>query len=1029
MSKIRVYELARELKVESKALVPKIKDMGIDVSSHQSTLSADQVVRIKRLIQGAASNESVKSPTVIRRRRQSKPSSQEAAGASQEEGNDDIVATATEASATVAQQESPTKESKEEVVETSASEKADQSSLSKETHREEGPEVAEKVEEPVAVSGVASSLEQRSLNQRSQADESSAVKYNESENLKDTDKDPKVIKPSEKKLETPSSNQSKLETPTSEKLKKPEVEPREQKKVAKTEGQTPMTASAGSATIVRRATKDEVAKVQREREERADRRYGRSDRGRGGPRSESSRSGQRPFRGDRSSNSEHENSRQQEPRGNRPQPPNNAGSPSQVSVPSGDFEPAPVREKWGEVRRDKKRAGTAVPGVKAVESTEASAAARKALKQKRDHISTRALLSQFSGSNEETEEPQVAPSNKKRTVYTPQSAGKKRDLKRRKDLKKTQITTPKASLRVVKMGNDITVGDLARQLSVKSGELIKKLMSSGIMATINQNVDFDTASLMANEYGYEVKSTVVSLDDILAAKKETYASAEQEERSPIVTIMGHVDHGKTSILDAIRKAKVAAGEAGGITQHIGAYTVEKDGRSVAFLDTPGHEAFSAMRSRGAQVTDIVILVVAADDGVMPQTIEAISHAKDAGVPIIVAVNKIDKPNINLDRVYTELTEHGIQSEEWGGDTQFVKVSALKGTGLDDLLEAVLLQAEMLELKAVHDAPASGVVVEAHLDRGRGPVATMIVREGTLKVGDHVVAGAKVGRVRAMTNHLGRRLKVAGPSTPVEIVGLSEVPMAGDSVDVVEGEKQAREVATWRVEQALAKASAKSSAASLEELLSRVKDADTPEVPVIVKADTQGSVEAVTEAVMKLNSEKVRNRVVHKAVGGINESDLSLAETSGAVLLAFNVRAARGLEEEAEKRGVLVKYFSVIYEIVDALKAVMAGKLPPIQREVVIGHAEVRQTIKVPKVGLVAGTAITDGKVVRNSNVRLIREDVVVYSGKLGSLKRFKDDVKEVAQGYECGIGIDGYNDIRIGDIIEAFVIEEEAATL
>ena len=579
------------------------------------------------------------------------------------------------------------------------------------------------------------------------------------------------------------------------------------------------------------------------------------------------------------------------------------------------------------------------------------------------------------------------------------------------------------------MGNEITVGDLAKQLSVKSGDVIMKLMGMGVMATINQEIDFDTATLIAAEYNYEVKTNLVKLDDILAEKTAEMEKADKLSRSPIVTIMGHVDHGKTSILDALRKGNVAAKEAGGITQHIGAYTVEKDGRTIAFLDTPGHEAFSAMRSRGAQVTDIIILVVAADDGVMPQTIEAISHAKAAGVPIIVAVNKMDKPNINIDRVFTELMEHGVQPEEWGGDVQFAKVSALQGTGLEDLLDAVNLQAEMLELTAPVDVPAVGVVVEAHLDKGRGPVATVMVQSGTMKAGDFIVAGSSVGRVRAMVDHLGSRKKSVGPSTPVEIIGLSSVPNAGDQVDVVSDEKTARQVSEWREKKIALSNQGKSSAASLDELLSKVKNADMIEVPVIIKADTQGSVEAISEAVDKLATDKVRNKIIHKAVGGVNESDLSLAETSGAVIIAFNVRAIRGLDDMADKKGVLIEYYSVIYNIIDSLKSIMAGRLPTIKKEVVEGHSEVRQTIKVPKVGLIAGCAVLDGKVTRSSQLRLIRDNVVIFSGKIGSLRRFKDDVKEVVQGYECGIGVEGYNDVREGDIIESFTIEEEAATL
>jgi translation initiation factor IF-2 len=493
--------------------------------------------------------------------------------------------------------------------------------------------------------------------------------------------------------------------------------------------------------------------------------------------------------------------------------------------------------------------------------------------------------------------------------------------------------------------------------------------------------------------------------------------------------MGHVDHGKTSLLDAIRSAKVASGEAGGITQHIGAYTVDYNNQKIAFLDTPGHEAFSSMRARGASLTDIVILVVAADDGVMPQTVEAINHAKAAGVPIIVAVNKIDKQSTNLDRLFAQLAEHGIQSEEWGGENQFVKTSALQKIGIEDLLEAIVLQAEVLDLKAPTEGLAGGAVVEAHLDKGRGPVATIMVQTGTLEVGQYVVAGMEYGRVRAMIDHRGKKLTVAGPSTPIEVVGLSGVPSAGDRVNAVEDEKTCREIVSLRQEQERKKNSGKSSAASLADLLAKVQNSERPEVPIIVKADVQGSLEAVCEAISKLSTPKVSNRVVHRAVGGISESDLSLAVATGAVIVAFNVRAARGLDDEADREGVVLRYFSIIYELVDSVKAIMAGKLPPIVTEQVLGHAEVRQTISVPKIGTIAGSAVLDGKITRQSQLRLVRNSVVIYNGKISSLRRFKDDVREVAQGYECGIGIEGYQDIRIGDVIEAYVFEESAPTL
>jgi translation initiation factor IF-2 len=654
-------------------------------------------------------------------------------------------------------------------------------------------------------------------------------------------------------------------------------------------------------------------------------------------------------------------------------------------------------------------------------------ARKKAAKNRRSgtSVNMRALLEQIDEVAVVDEEALKDPAG--RTVYTPSASRSKRDLKRRKDLKKTQITTPRAAYRIVEMGEAITVGELAKQLSVKAPELIKKLMVQGVMATINQTIDVDTATLLAGEFGFEVKSMVTTVDDIL--KVAPIVAADLEQRPPIVTVMGHVDHGKTSILDAIRSANVASGEAGGITQHIGAYSVERDGKRITFLDTPGHEAFSAMRARGAKVTDIVVLVVAADDGVMPQTKEAVSHAKAANVPLIVAINKIDKPNVNFDRVYTELTELGVQAEEWGGETQFIKCSALKRLGIDELLDAILLQSEVLDLKATHQGMAEGAVIEAHLDRGRGPVATIVVQRGTLKVGDYLVAGTEYGRIRAMHDYHGLDKTTAGPSDPVEVIGLSGVPMAGDKFNVVADEKTAREAAAWRLEQARRAASGKSSAATLEDLLARVKTEDVPEVPIIVKADTQGSLEAICDTILKLSTPKVRNRIIHSAVGGVTESDVTLAQASNSLVVGFNVRANRGLEELAERVGVPVKYFSIIYEIVDAVKAIMVGKLPPIVNEVVLGHAEVRKPISVPKIGTIAGSAVLDGKITRASQCRLIRDNVVIFTGKLGSLRRFKDDVKEVVQGYECGIGIDGYNDLREGDVIEAFVFEEQTATL
>lgn len=653
----------------------------------------------------------------------------------------------------------------------------------------------------------------------------------------------------------------------------------------------------------------------------------------------------------------------------------------------------------------------------------------KLVKQKRTSGSTnmRALLEQFEDLEAEvpgTPGVEEAPTR----VFTP-SSHRRKDPRRKKDNKKTQITTPRARYRVIEIDGSVTVGELAHQMSIKATEVIKKLMSLGMMATMNQDLDLDTATLVTQEFGFEISNKETKIEDILTHGISVQNDSETSTRPPIVTIMGHVDHGKTSLLDAIRKANVASGEAGGITQHIGAYTVDFKDQRIAFLDTPGHEAFSSMRSRGASLTDIVVLVVAADDGVMPQTIEAINHAKAAEVPIIVAVNKIDKPGHQLDRLFAQLAEHGIQSEEWGGDNQFVKTSALQKIGISDLLDAILLQSEVLDLKSATEGFATGTVIEAHLDKGRGPIATVMVQSGRLDVGQYLVAGLEFGRVRAMLDHNGKKVDQVGPSTPVEIIGLSGVPLAGDFVNIVESERKCREVIAFRQAKIRKTTETKSSAASLADLLAKVQNSERPEVAVIVKADVQGSLEAVCEAVSKLSSPRVSNRIVHKAVGGISDSDLSLAQATNAVVLGFNVRTARGLDDQAEKSGIVIKYFSIIYELVDAMKSIMAGKLPPIVTEQVLGHAEVRQTISVPKVGTVAGSAVLDGKITRQSSLRVVRDNVVIYTGRISSLKRFKDDVREVVQGYECGISIDGYQDVRVGDVIEAFVFEESAPSL
>jgi len=570
---------------------------------------------------------------------------------------------------------------------------------------------------------------------------------------------------------------------------------------------------------------------------------------------------------------------------------------------------------------------------------------------------------------------------------------------------------------------EMTVGELAKLLHKDASEVIKKLLFLGVMATINQMLDLDTIQLIADEYKVEVDLKIAVDESNFEELEEQDDPADLVERPPVVTIMGHVDHGKTTLLDAIRSTSVVAGEAGGITQHIGAYQVEARGKKITFLDTPGHEAFTAMRARGAQVTDITILVVAADDGVMPQTVEAINHAKAANVPIIVAVNKIDKPEGNPERVKQELTEHGLVPEEWGGDTIFVNVSAKHKQGLDDLLEMILLVAEVRELKANPNKRARGTVIEAELDRGKGSVARVLIQNGTLKVGDAFVAGSVFGRVRTMINDRGKRLKEAPPSTPVEITGMTEVPQAGDPFIVFEDERKARQIAETRASRQRQAALGAANRVTLEDLYRHMKESEQKELHIVLKADVQGSVEALRSSLEKIDVEGARVKIIHAAVGAINESDINLASASNAIVIGFNVRPEPAAKSMAEQEKVDIRLYTVIYNAIEEIEAAMKGLLDPVYKETFLGRAEVRSTFKVSKVGTIAGCMVTEGKVTRNAQVRLVRDGAVVYEGKIESLKRFKDDVREVAQGYECGISIEKFNDVKEGDIIEAYIME------
>ena len=605
--------------------------------------------------------------------------------------------------------------------------------------------------------------------------------------------------------------------------------------------------------------------------------------------------------------------------------------------------------------------------------------------------------------------------------------GRKSDKERAAMDKKQKAALEKAKKQPLKVTipDEISVSELASRLKVTAAEVVKKLMLMGMMVTVNQVIDFDTAYLIADEMGAVVTKEVhVTIEEKLFGEEET-AEEALEPRAPVVCVMGHVDHGKTSILDAIRHANVTAGEAGGITQHIGAYRVTLNGEDITFLDTPGHEAFTAMRARGAQATDIAILVVAADDGIMPQTIEAINHAKAAGVDIIVAINKMDKPTANPDQIKNELTKYELVPEEWGGDVMCVPVSALTGMGIDDLLESVLLVAEVKELKADPHKRAKGIVIEAKLDKGRGPVATVLVQNGTLHAGDIVIAGTAVGRVRAMTNDKGVQLEEAGPSVPVEIIGLAEVPQAGDEFNAVEDERMARELAEQRKAKAkdeIFKANAK---VSLDDLFAQIAEG-VKELNVIVKADVGGSAEAVKASLEKLSNEEVKVRVIHSGVGGITESDVQFAAASNAIIVGFNVRPDKSAIDSGERMNVDIRTYRIIYDCIEEIKAAMKGLLAPTFKEVLQGHIEVRQTIRVPGVGIIAGSYVQDGKVTRNSQIRVVRDGIVVMEDQITSLRRFKDDVREVAAGYECGIGLEKSTDIQIGDILEAFIMEEVA---
>ncbi|MBK5099445.1 MAG: translation initiation factor IF-2 [Desulfobacteraceae bacterium] len=606
-------------------------------------------------------------------------------------------------------------------------------------------------------------------------------------------------------------------------------------------------------------------------------------------------------------------------------------------------------------------------------------------------------------------------------------AKKPREAAKHKQQKTTEITVPKAIKRRIKIQEFVTVGELARAMGAKAAELIKGLIKLGVVAKINEPIDFETASLVADDFGYELALDSFEESSIIPETEDR--PEDLKPRPPVVTIMGHVDHGKTSLLDYIRKSNIIGAEFGGITQHIGAYYVESDGGDIVFLDTPGHEAFTAMRARGAKVTDLIVLVVAADDGTMPQTREAINHARAANIPIVVAINKIDKANANPEKVRRELAELDLSPEEWGGETLFGEISAKMGEGVDELLSLILLQAEMLEVTGNPDKPARGTIIEARLDKSKGPSATVLVRNGTLRQGDHFVCGEHYGRVRAVFNQLGKKLKSAAPSVPVEIYGISGVPLAGDEFIVVKDEKTAKQVVEHRKDRGKKQEVVTRGVVSLEDLFQRIQEGEVKELNIVLKTDVQGSLEALADSLTKQSTEEVKLKIIHAATGAITESDVMLASASGAIIIGFNVRVNPRVSAIAEKEKVDVRYYDVIYNVIKDIRLAMTGLLEPIYKEHVIGRADIKEIFRIPKVGAIAGCHVTDGHIERNAKARLLRDDVVVFDGKIGSLRRFKEDVKEVQSGYECGIGLENFQDVKPGDVFEVYQVEEVQAEL
>ncbi len=1044
MANIRVYELARDLNMKNKALLDKLSDMEISVRSHMSSLDDKTVDRIKAHLLGntadGADTTRVK-PTVIRRRRkrpakgQADTAKENAASEDTEEAEATSPETVTEAETEVQPEEPPDAIGPEETGSDLA-----------EAESEIAKAAPGKAAGPVTDSEPEAGSAEEMAETAKKAPEAPPAEAGEPENgqkpkgkaqpkkaKKSADRAAVIIQkpvPPESEKEEPAAaaetgkeaDESALPSAPEEKPAEASSEaPLEDLKAAEAETEAPE-AEKPNPEAGKPDVPETAAASEDDARESADET---SDPGeKSSKKSETEEKGKaEPEKPAKESSKKKKRKKVKKDMPARiiklpPEPPPEAKTEKTTDAVAASSDSGSGTEKKAEAEsKDQKRK----KGKKAVEATEETAAAKeqkgKTERGEKGEKENRWAKKKISFKRKEVVEGKDLYSNSGRG-----RRGRKGQKAKPAPSQKTQITTPKAIKRRIKIDDTIMLSDLAKRMGIKANDIIMKLMGQGMMVTVNQTIDFETAILVAAEFGYGVERA--------SFEEETLIKAEHDDpekltlRPPVVTIMGHVDHGKTSLLDMIRKTRVTDHEAGGITQHIGAYYVETDSGQVVFLDTPGHEAFTAMRARGATVTDIVVLVVAADDGVMPQTVEAINHARAAQVPIIVAVNKIDKNNANMDRVYRELSEQGLVPEDWGGDTIFVKVSAKQNIGIEELLEMILLQSEVLELKANPEKHAVGYVVEAKLDAGRGPVATILVQEGSLHAGDSVVCGIHYGKIRAMLDDLGQAVDEAGPSIPVEILGLSGVPNAGDELVVLEDEKSAKQVSDHRVQKQRSVELAKTSRLSLDKLFEKMQEGEVKDLNLIIKADVHGSIEALKESLIKLSNNEVAINVIHAATGTITESDISLAAVSDAIIIGFNVRAAAKVDAMAAEEHVDIRYYNVIYNAIKDVQDAILGMMSSTYEERVLGRAEVRQTFHVPRVGTIAGCYVTGGKIERNGLVRLLREGVVLYEGKIASLKRFKEDTKEVASGYECGINVENYNDVKMGDVIECYYMEE-----